>query len=126
MQSEHDNLVLLYRPVGEAMPNFPNIGNDEFLLGIMNESQQELLKLHNHCVMINSTNGMNQYGFQLTTAMVHDENHEGLPVAVLFSTKTAAETFMPFFSAIKERVPDMRTNVLMSDDTTVFYNSWKL
>ena len=78
MQDEQNNLILVYKPVGEAMPSFPNISNDEFHTGIMNDSPQELLKLYNHYIMIDSIYGMNQYGFQLTKFMAHDENHEGL------------------------------------------------
>ncbi|KFM64412.1 hypothetical protein X975_00560, partial [Stegodyphus mimosarum] len=75
--------------------------------------------------MIDSTHGTNQYGFQLSTVMVHDENHEGLPIAVLFSTRTATDTFISFFNAIKKRIANMETKVFMSDDTNSYYNAWQ-
>ena len=127
MQNENSNYnpILIYKPVGELLPEYPNIDRNEFLLGIMNEAQQKLLELYNSCIMIDSTHGLNQYGFQLTTVMVHDENHEGLPVATLFSTRTAAETFIPFFTEIQKLVPAMKTSVLMTDDTNAYYNAWQ-
>ncbi|GFR17318.1 hypothetical protein TNCT_439991 [Trichonephila clavata] len=47
----------------------------DFLLGIMNDAQEKLLELYfKNCVTIDSTHGIGQYNFQLTTLMVHDEN----------------------------------------------------
>lgn len=75
--------------------------------------------------MIDCTHGMNQYGFQLTTLMVNDENLEGMPIATLFSSRVACETFEPFFQSIKNKLPDFKTKLLLSDDTNSFCNAWK-
>ncbi|KFM69083.1 hypothetical protein X975_14697, partial [Stegodyphus mimosarum] len=126
LQDGECNSVLVYKQVGKVLEDFPAIQKEEFLLGIMNEPQQKLLELYgSDCIMIDSTHGTNQYGFQLSTVTVHDENHEGLPIAVLFSTRTAADTFIPFFNAIKKRIPNMKTKVFMSDDTNSYYNAWQ-
>lgn len=126
MMKEDSNPILLYKPVGENLKDYPNIQNDEFLLGIMNDAQAKLLELNGgSCVMIDSTHGLNQYGFELTTMMVHDENHEGFPVAIFYSSRTASETFVPFFAEIKNRLPNLQTNIFMSDDTNSYYNAWK-
>ncbi|GFY76249.1 c2H2-type domain-containing protein [Trichonephila inaurata madagascariensis] len=126
MQGNTKNPVLLYKPVGGEMDNYSRIDKRDFLLAIMNDAQEKLLELYGkNCVMIDSTHGTNQYNFQLTTLMVHDENHEGMPIATLFSSRVTTEILIPFFIEIKKRVPNFTTNVLMSDDTNSFPNAWK-
>ncbi|GBL99401.1 hypothetical protein AVEN_206807-1 [Araneus ventricosus] len=76
--------------------------------------------------MIDSTHGTNQYGFELTTRMVHDENHEGLPVTTLFSSRTGSDILLPFFENIKNRIATLKTAILMTDDTNAFVNAWEM
>ncbi|GFS41366.1 c2H2-type domain-containing protein [Nephila pilipes] len=79
------------------------VGTEEFMLAIMNDTQEKLLELFGkQRVMIDSSHGTNQYGFQMTTLMVHDENHQGMPVAILLSLRVATEILVPFLSAIKK------------------------
>lgn len=48
----------------------------------MNEAQEKLLDLYgNRCIVIDSIHGTNEYDFQLTTILLHDDNYEGIPVA---------------------------------------------
>lgn len=49
-----------------------------------------------------STHGLNQYGYQLTTLMVNDSNHEGFPVGVMFSSSVDTATFIVFFNENKK------------------------
>lgn len=85
MQNMPENSIILYKPIGSLLPNYSAIKEDDFLLGSMSEAQKKLLELYGtSCIMIDSTQSNNQYNFQLTTVMVHDENHEGLPVATFF------------------------------------------
>ncbi|GFQ77235.1 hypothetical protein TNCT_559661 [Trichonephila clavata] len=54
----------------------------------MNEAQLEFLELYGkNIIMMDSTHGTNQYGYLLTTIMVSDDNHEGLPIAVCYSNR---------------------------------------
>lgn len=107
------------------MEQYPYIDEEEFLLGICTEAQIQLLNLYGKdCVMLDSTHGTNQYGFYLTTLLVHDKNHKALPVAIFFSKRIAAETFEPLFDAIKLKLSYFETAVLMTDDTTTFLNAW--
>lgn len=79
-----DDSVLIYKPVGENLDDYPKIQGDEFLFGFANKAQIQLLELcGKKCIIIDFTHGMNQYGFQLTTVMINDENPEGMPVATL-------------------------------------------
>ena len=126
MMQEDYNPILLYKPRGEYIVNFPNIEPNDYLLGIATETQIELLKLYGEkCIMLDSTHGTNQHKFYLTTILVNDKDHEGLPVAFLFSSKISSEHFEAFFESIKAKLPDLKTNVLMSDDTNTFINAWK-
>ncbi|KAF8763408.1 hypothetical protein HNY73_021596 [Argiope bruennichi] len=100
-KNEPFNPVLVYK---ETLPDYPSIRQEDFLLGLMNDAQEKLFKLYgSSCVMIDSTHGTNQYGYELTTLMVHDENHEGLPVATLFSSRTGSDILLPFFENIKKQ-----------------------
>ncbi|GFU38157.1 uncharacterized protein NPIL_503951 [Nephila pilipes] len=108
------------------MNGYKKIGTEEFMLAIMNVAQEKLFELYGkQCVMIDSTDGTNQYGFQTTTLMVHDENHQGMPVAILFSSRVAPEILVSSFSAIKKKVPGFKTNFLLSSDTNSFPNAWR-
>ncbi|XP_042896338.2 uncharacterized protein [Parasteatoda tepidariorum] len=125
MMQEESNPVLIYKPIGEKLNQYPGIEEEEFLLGIATESQIELMDFYGkECIMLDDTHGTNQYGFHLTTILVHDENHEGLPVAIFFSKRIASESLEPFFDAIKQRLSSFVTRVMMTDDTTTFLNAW--
>ncbi|GFQ99447.1 uncharacterized protein TNCT_671811 [Trichonephila clavata] len=90
----------------------------------MNEEQLELLELHGkNIIMIDSTHGTNQYGYLLTTIMISDDNHEGLPIAVCYSNRVSSDVLEPFFEEIKNRLPHLRPKVFMSDDDPAFYNA---
>ncbi|GBN01534.1 hypothetical protein AVEN_168589-1 [Araneus ventricosus] len=124
--NESDDPVLIYEAMGHTLPNYPSIHQD-FLLVLMNDAQEKLLGLYgSSCIMIDSTHGTNQYNFELTTLMVHDENHEGLPVATLFSSRTGSDILLPFFESIKKCIPNLQTHVLMTDDTNSYLNAWEL
>ena len=126
MIEEDYNPVLVYKPLGEKMVTNANIKEDDFLLGIATESQMDLLKMYGEkCVMVDSTHGTNQHGFHLTTLIVNDKDHEGLPVAIFFSSKLTSEHFEIFFRNILKKLPKFKTNFLMSDDTNTFINAWK-
>ncbi|GFS76125.1 uncharacterized protein NPIL_367091 [Nephila pilipes] len=126
MQDSPHDPVLIFKPVGDEMNGYKKIGTEEFMLAIMNDDQEKLLELYGkQCVMIDSTHGTNEYGFQMTTLMVQDENHQGMPVAILFSSRVATEILVPFFGAIKKKVPGFKTNFLLSDDTNSFPNAWR-
>ncbi|XP_055927991.1 uncharacterized protein LOC129959193 [Argiope bruennichi] len=126
MIADDYNPILVYKPIGESLSDFPQIGTEEFLLGFATEAQMKLLELYGEkCIMLDSTHGTNQYGFQLTTILVNDDNHEGIPVATLFSTRVACETFEPFFKAIKLKLKeDFKTKLILTDDTNSFCNAW--
>ncbi|KFM68785.1 putative zinc finger transcription factor protein 17, partial [Stegodyphus mimosarum] len=124
LQAEPGNPVLIYKQINEELLQYPGICKSDFLLGIMNSAQLKMLEHHSNCIMIDSTHGTNQYGLNLTSVLVNDNNFEGFPVAILYSSKLTTETFAAFFSCIKERLPNLKTTVFMSDDAPAYYNAW--
>ncbi|GFY68460.1 hypothetical protein TNIN_385421 [Trichonephila inaurata madagascariensis] len=70
---------------------------------------------------------MNQYDYLLTTIMVSDDDHEGLPIAVFYSNRVNSDVLEPFFEEIKNRLPHLRPKVFiyMSDDDPAFCNVWR-
>ena len=57
--------------------------NEDFCLILMNRSQLLMLKkFGSNIISIDSTHGLNQYDFELTTLMIVDEYGKGFPVAV--------------------------------------------
>ncbi|GFT03759.1 uncharacterized protein NPIL_644841 [Nephila pilipes] len=125
MQDSPHDPVLIFKPVRDEMNGCKKIGTEELMLANMNDARAKLLELYGkQCVMIDSTDGTNQYGFQMTTLILHDENHQLMPVAIIFSSRVATEILVPFFSAIKKKVPCFKSarNFLLSDDTNSFPN----
>lgn len=61
----------------------------------MNEVQRSLLQqFGSNIIAIDSTHGLNNYDFELTTLMIVDEFNEGFPVAFMFSNKK--DTFINY------------------------------
>lgn len=90
---DEPNCRLVYKPIGETTV-YPDIDSTDVLLGYMNQAQKTLLELYGkNGIMIDSTHGTNQYGFQLTSILINDSNCEGFPVPFLFSSKTKRHSF---------------------------------
>ena len=73
---------------------------------------------------MDATHGTNVYDFQLITVLVIDDYDEGIPVAWLISNKESADILRVFFSRIRERCGDVKTEIFMSDDTEAYHNAW--
>jgi len=85
-----------------------------------------LTKFGNNVICIDSTHGMNQYDFHLTSLVVVDEYDSGFPVAFCISNKKDTNTWS-FFFFLKTEVLDINLHpkVFMSDNDDSFYNAWK-
>ncbi|GFU18942.1 uncharacterized protein TNCV_2347331 [Trichonephila clavipes] len=118
------NPILVYKPVGSALTNNPLIKKQDFILCIVTEAQLELLEIYGkNIIMMYSTHGTNQYGYLLTTVMVCDDNHEGLPVAICYSNRVCSIILEPFFEEIRNRLTHLQPKVFMSDDDPSFWNA---
>lgn len=98
---------------------------DDFGLAIMTAAQSEiLLKYGSDCICVDSTHGMNAYGFQLTTVMVLDDMRQGFPCAFFLCNRSDTKAIEEFFKAIKDRIGIVSSKVFMSDMDDTFYNAW--
>ncbi|KAJ8968824.1 hypothetical protein NQ314_002086 [Rhamnusium bicolor] len=87
--------VLYYKKQGEKKED---LEESDFCLIIMNHYQQEMLmKFGKNIVAIDSTHGLNNYDFLMTTLMVVDEFGEGFPVTYMFSNRHDTHTIILFF-----------------------------
>ena len=119
LSSSHDCPIILYKResdshihIGPTDANADGLIPDEFLLGYMDTSQCEMLKLHGvgerSVVCCDSTHGTNQYRYIMTTVMVMDDNRQGFPVAFLFSKKETEPVLEIVFQSHKGASrPDM-------------------
>ena len=93
------NSILFYKPQGLEYPEF---NKEDFCIVIMNKSQEYMLKAFcSKVVCIDSTHGINNYDFELTTLMVIDNFGEGFPGACLISIRKDSKVFEVFFNCIK-------------------------
>lgn len=124
MEREEHNPVLCFKSQGESS-NHAGIETNDFLLGIQTEFQQDMfVKYATKLVCADATHGTNAYDFQLITVLVIDDYDEGIPVAWLISNKESADVLRVFFTSIKERCGDVKTEIFMSDDAEAYHNAW--
>ncbi|GBN82097.1 hypothetical protein AVEN_240803-1 [Araneus ventricosus] len=80
MNTEGNSCVLFYKPQNSIDENFGELQSNDFVLIVMNETQQELLKnFGNDCICIDRTHVMNNYDFELITLLVIDDMRQGFP-----------------------------------------------
>ena len=64
------------------------------------------------------------YDFQLITVMVVDDYDEGNPCGLAHLKPRIWKFSETFFTSIRERCGEVKTNVFMSDDANAYYNAW--
>lgn len=122
---ETTNCVLYYKPQEKLDEKYNQFKPNDFVLIIMNEAQCELLKKYGtDSICIDSTHGLNSYGFELVTVMVLDDMRQGFPCAFLISNRIDEEVLKVFFSCIRDRTECLQSKVFMSDMAECFYNAW--
>lgn len=116
LKQSSDNPILLHK--GQT-------SNKYFILVLMTQYQMKILKKFGpSTICIDSTYGMNKENCRLTTLLVLDDNHEGLPVAFCFTTVTSRTTYELFFSAVKQKVGTIKARTFVSDGQPKLYNAW--
>ncbi len=79
LEKEPHNSVLIYKPQGTVMQEYPAVQEESFVLAIQTEFQQELYRRHcNKILCIDATHKTNAYRFKLITCMVPDEFGQGI------------------------------------------------
>ena len=128
--------IILYKRQGDSHidigPKDVNIGGllpSDFLLGYMDSSQCQMLKLYGagdfSVICCDSTHGTNAYNFLLTTILILDSNREGFPVAFLFSNRETENILELFFKSIEQHSGQIHCQSFMSDMAQQSYNAWK-
>lgn len=75
---------------------------------------------------IDSTHKMTAYDHYLTTLVLQDERRHGVPVAFCISVKRDEDTWVKFFTAVRETVGHVvKCDTFISDGDYSFYNAWK-
>lgn len=121
-RSMEDCPVLLYKKQGNEKEGFEV---DDFCLIIMNNYQKIMLsRFGTNIIAVDSTHGLNNYDFELTTIMVVDDNGEGFPVSYMFTNKKDTYINTIFFELIKNAIGIVKCKTFMSDLTGVFYDAW--
>lgn len=117
-----EDIVLFYKKQGHKMDNF---NDSDFCLVLMTDYQKYMLeKFGSNIIAVDSTHGLNNYDFELTTIMIVDEFGEGFPTAFMFTNRKDTEVHKILFSCVKKKAGTIKTNTFMSDITHVFYNAW--
>ena len=106
-----DVKVLCHKKQGELDPKFPGLKKDDFLLCFMTIHQKmlvsKLMSRKHNIVMMDATHGTNQYDFKMVTVMTKNLNHQGEPLAHMFSTTengTALQFFCNHFELSAEKL----------------------
>lgn len=121
MQCEEFDPVLCFKRQGEKS-DYNGVEEKDFLLGFQTQFQKEMFEEHaNKLICVDATHGTTAYDFQLVTVLVVDDYNEGIPVAWLISNKETTDALKVFFSSLRERCGDIRTEIFMSDDAEAYY-----
>ena len=124
MEREQYNPVLCFKRQGQDSPDY-GVEKNDFLLGLQTEFRKEMFVKYAHkLVCVNATHGTTAYDFQLITVLVIDDYDEGIPVAWLISNRETADVLRVFFSSIRNKCGDVRTEIFMSDDAKAYHNAW--
>lgn len=105
--------------------NHAVLSSGDFVLAFMNSTMEKKLREFGRVVCIDGTHGLSKYkGWELTTVLVKDDTKAGFPVAFMISNRKDQVIQKVFLGALKERVGDLRTEFLMTDDDAKYYNAW--
>ena len=126
MEKMQYNPILLFKCQGdEQSEGTDDLGKDDFALIIQTEFQRDALKKYgNNVILVDSTHGLTQYNFYLTTVMVIDEHGEGLPVSFAITNREDTTFLVQYFKALRNQVEQISCSTFMSDCADQFFTAW--
>ena len=78
LRMEPFNPVLVFKPQGELMEQFPTLPREAFVLVLQTESQMAMYREYSNKILcIDATHGTNAYRFKLITCIVPDKFGQG-------------------------------------------------
>ena len=85
----------------------------------------ELVKKENSVITIDATHGLTSK-LQLVTVLTLDEWREGKPLAFFITRRTDGVALEYFYNSIKQKLGyPLLPRLVMTDDASQFYNSWR-
>ena len=79
LRQEPFDPVLIYKPQGITMQEYPKLGKDSFLLAVQTEFQMHLYrKFSSKILCIDATHCTNAYRFKLISCLVPDDFNQGI------------------------------------------------
>lgn len=125
MRQTQNSPILFYKSQG-VPSEYTFLSTSDFVLILMTNAQSEILKKFGpDSICLDSTHGVNAYGFELITLLVLDDLHQGFPCAFMFSNRCDQPVLSMFFALIKQHAGCIVPKVFMSDMAEAFYNAWK-
>ncbi|XP_075219943.1 uncharacterized protein LOC142323685 [Lycorma delicatula] len=121
-KASQENPLLFLKLQGTTSEDFPELGNEDFVLLFMTDIQKEILKKYGGDIVC--VDKVNTYYFLVYTLLVVDDTGEGVPVAFMFSDTGGENVVKLFFEKIKQYVGQIMPQVFMSDMGDVFHNAW--
>ena len=123
-----DVKILCHKKQGELDPNFFGLGKDDFILCFMTNHQKmmvsKLMSKKHSVVMMDATHGTNQYDFKMVSVMTKNLNHQGEPLAHMFSNTENATALQFFLQSLRNECGKIKCKTFMSDSAPQYYNSW--
>ena len=104
---------------------------DEFVFCFSTLDQQQyvesnLIEGSKYLICMDSTHGISHYeGWQLTTLMVISNLNKGFPIAFMVSSTVNTAIVTKFLQSFKNRYGNINAEIFMSDDDSIYRNSWK-
>lgn len=128
LQSLEYNPILFYKPQGIEITSEGEhaFAKDDFAIVIQTKFQRDMMiKLGKSVICCDSTHGINQYSFPLTSVLVIDDFGEGVPVAWPISNHEDGMVISEFFSVLKEKTGDLEPDWFMTDDAPQYFTAWQ-
>ncbi|XP_023015585.2 uncharacterized protein [Leptinotarsa decemlineata] len=116
-----DNPVLFYKPSNCTVEGF---SIDDFCLIVMTNFQADMLKMYPDIVAIDSTYGLEDCEFELTTLLIIDKKGELFPAAFMITNNDSRPVSTFFFEHVREKVGAVSPQIFISEMTGKFHDSW--
>ncbi|XP_039286046.1 uncharacterized protein LOC111058654 [Nilaparvata lugens] len=121
------SMIRLYKNQGDILEAFPQLTQQDFCLIVANDAQISLLhKYGNYVVCVDNTHGLDSFGFEMFSILVVDELGEGIPCALMFTTRNDTAILQVFYLVIRSALSGLNLEpcYFMSDLDEASYAAW--
>lgn len=122
---ENVDSVLFYKPSNACDDTFGVFEEEDFVLVIMTDIQEKLLRMHGHkLIALDGTKGVIGYDFVLHSVLVSDDTGLGIAVAFALSSRNNQNVIDVLLLCLRNQVGIIETTTLISDMENSHYDSW--